>query len=191
MNKKYDIMVYIGRFQPFTKEGHTNIVNKALQMSSKVVICIGSVNKERSIKNPFTYYERCNIIKSSMENNDNILFRPIPDFSSDKEWIENIKFQVEDVCVTLGINPLDAKIALIGMDKDESSYYLEYFNFWDYIEYKKPENIVSATDVRDILFSDNFDIEKLKNLVHNSTIEFLKTFKNSMYYISITNKENK
>lgn len=182
MNKKYDIIVYIGRFQPFTKEGHTNIVNKALQLGSKLVMCIGSSNKERSTKNPFNYYERCHIIKTSMENNNNILFRPIPDFDSDEEWIENIKYQIRDVCITLGVDPSTSKIALIGMDKDESSYYLEYFNFWDYIEYEKPEFIVSATDVRNILFSEKLDVEKLKKLVHDTTINYLESFRKSDHF---------
>ncbi|AXH72854.1 MAG: bifunctional nicotinamide mononucleotide [Caudoviricetes sp.] len=179
MKKKYDIVVYIGRFQPFTKNGHDRVVKAALTYGNKLVMGIGSSNKERSEKNPFSYYERCNIIKK-VTNNDNILFRPLDDYESDDEWIENVKFQIEQACVTIGIDSNVAKIALIGMDKDESSYYLKYFSFWDYICFEKPtDEIVSATDVRKILFCEKTHINETLKYVHQSTLDFLTEFKNT------------
>lgn len=168
---KYDVAVFIGRFQPLTKAGHGEVIKKAIEISENVFIGIGSANLERSVKNPFSYEERESIINSVFPQVNCIA---IDDKNTDEEWVNNVIDKVAEKCKNLGINYEEAKITLIGMDKDSSSYYLKYFNFWDFTEFPKPEEIISATDVRNSLFEDNMD--EVKNLVHDTTFKFLEWF---------------
>ena len=185
MNKNYDVVVYIGRFQGFTKDGHSKVVEKAKSEGNHVVMAIGSVNKPRSIKNPFSYYERCSMIRNALDNDPQVLFRPIRDLKTDSIWVVEVKHEISKACETIGINYDDAKIALIGMDKDDSSYYIRYFPFWDMIEYEKPEVIVSATDARDILFDENKDVKEASSIVHDTSVKFFEDFRNSEHFKKI------
>ena len=54
------------------------------------------------------------------------------------------------------INPADARITVLGHEKDDSSYYLKLFPTWDYTEIPKPlchkGEVVGGTEIRDALF---------------------------------------
>ena len=41
MNKKYDTLVFIGRFQPF-HNAHLEIIEYAMEISKKVIVIVGS-----------------------------------------------------------------------------------------------------------------------------------------------------
>ena len=60
-NKKFDNLVFIGRFQPFHVE-HKRVIDIALKKSNNVQILIGSSGKARSVRNPFTFEERRDMI---------------------------------------------------------------------------------------------------------------------------------
>lgn len=60
---KYDALVFIGRFQPF-HNGHKAIVDAALKQAKEVIIVVGSSFASRNIRNPFTFDERRQMIKS-------------------------------------------------------------------------------------------------------------------------------
>lgn len=61
MTNKFDIAIFIGRFQPF-HNGHLAVVKKALAQAQYILILCGSSNTPRNLKNPFTFTERENII---------------------------------------------------------------------------------------------------------------------------------
>jgi len=52
--KEFDLLVFVGRFQPFHKE-HKRVIDIALEKSRHVLILVGSAGKARTIRNPFTY----------------------------------------------------------------------------------------------------------------------------------------
>ena len=185
------LLVHNGRFQGFTKDGHYKVIQQAKKYGRNVVLGIGSVNQPRSVKNPFTYFERCQMIREALDYDTSVLFRPIRDLKDDTDWVIEVKHEIAKACETIGVSYEYAKIALIGMDKDESSYYLKYFPFWDFIEYEKPESIVSATDARNILFQGMEKIEELENIVHDTTIKFFNKFKESEHYFSLVKDYNK
>jgi len=62
--KKFKLLFFIGRFQPF-HIGHYEVLIQALSMADTVLVLIGSAGKPRSIKNPWTYDERENMVRSS------------------------------------------------------------------------------------------------------------------------------
>lgn len=140
---KYDTMVFIGRFQPL-HIGHEAVIRKALSMAKEVVIVVGSAFQSRDIRNPFTFKERADIIREVFPN-DNLHIVPAQDFPyDDNRWIKGIQQAVESFTK-------NKNVALIGHEKDGTSYYLKLFPYW------KSESVtnidgINATDIRDTLF---------------------------------------
>ena len=62
--KKYKTGLVLGRFQTFHK-GHEYIINKALEICSKVLVFIGSSDKYGTQENPFSYELRKKLIKKN------------------------------------------------------------------------------------------------------------------------------
>ena len=61
-NYKYDYVVFIGRFEPF-HIGHQEVVQRALEIAERVIILVGSSNQPRTIKNPWTFGNRKEMIE--------------------------------------------------------------------------------------------------------------------------------
>lgn len=164
--RKYDLLVFVGRFQPFHL-GHKKVVDRAFELADKVLILAGSANVSRSIRNPFTYEERKNMIykcfvRNSSEDEDvlkQLIIRPLNDVMyNDLGWIKQVQEVVMNVCYERFINPTDKtiKIGLIGADKDHTSYYLKLFPNWGFedVAYLSPEVPIEGTNIR----NDYFDI---------------------------------
>jgi bifunctional NMN adenylyltransferase/nudix hydrolase len=164
-NKKYDLIVYIGRFQP-DHNGHQATRNHARTLSDNVLVLIGSANGPRTTRNPWTYQERVDAISDNTPF-DGLHFEPLTDYSyNDNKWIQQVGGQVNKT--VSGIKKLkgelfDAirneqfKIAVIGHDKDHSSFYLNYFPQWDYIEmpaFPANEETIDSTRIRQLMFSN-------------------------------------
>lgn len=79
--------LFIGRFQPFHK-GHKSIIDKIIADGYTPVILIGSVQEFRTFKNPFTYIEREQMLRSVY--GDSILITPLCDQPDNKTWKEQI-----------------------------------------------------------------------------------------------------
>lgn len=61
-DKPYNVLVFIGRFQPF-HNGHKRVIDRALELADNVLVLVGSSNRSRSIRNPFTFEERKDMIE--------------------------------------------------------------------------------------------------------------------------------
>lgn len=146
---EYDYIVYIGRFQPF-HAGHEATIRKALTMAKKVIVLVGSSNVARSSKNPFSYEERREMIEKTMQDDD-VLVDELWDTPTDDLWVKDVGSTVRHV-VTMNHSGMleEPVIGIIGLEKDDSSYYLKRFPLWDHIPM---ENIggLNATDIREIL----------------------------------------
>ena len=160
MIKKYDTLVFIGRFQPFHL-GHKKIVDIALTLSKELVIVIGSSNSSRDIRNPFTAKEREDIIRATYPHSEypHIRFVHAEDYRyNTQKWLKQIR---QDVLYQISIghnlryldNPEKANIGLIGHSKDNSSYYLKLFPEWGSVSVPNFENLNSTT-IRESLFND-------------------------------------
>ena len=93
--------LFIGRFQPLHK-GHVNAIRELFKKYDKIVIAIGSTNKQDS-KNPFSFQERKSMLNSVLRKYK----RPyriigVPDVKSDEEWKEELirNSKKSDVVVT-------------------------------------------------------------------------------------------
>lgn len=160
-NKKYDVAVVIGRFQPLHL-GHHALLRRAAELAHTVKIVIGSANSPRTPKNPFTWEERKEMILKSRRRifstpesqHASLEFVPIEDrLYQDTLWAQ----QVIEAC---SVDP-DQRTVLVALDKDESTYYISQFNgIWD-ISVGPPEkhkgiletdSVLNATDIRYSMF---------------------------------------
>lgn len=193
--KKYDLVFFIGRQQPTTIP-HVKTIVEAFDHGDQVAVLIGSVDIARDPKNPFTYEERRNMVNWAIEdamaedllNNRSLTFKDSfhvfgvrDDLYNNQIWAS----QVQNIVYNLTGGNKDAKVALIGHKKDDSTFYLDMFPEWDFIETPSFGDI-NATDIRKVMFDVvakkrwSQEIEdQLAGMVPTSTISFLKGFTDS------------
>ena len=149
-----DYLVFIGRFEPF-HNGHAAVARLALGRAKKLIFLVGSADTPRTIKNPWTVAERAVMIQSALaEAADRLIIRPLRDsLYNESQWIANVQRTVAEAIKADGGSP-DARIGLVGQDKDASSYYLREFPQWDLVDVRHTEAL-SATELRRYLFEAN------------------------------------
>jgi bifunctional NMN adenylyltransferase/nudix hydrolase len=187
--KIFDTTFFIGRFQPFHNV-HRKIIVEASEFSKKIVIVLGSHNQPRTLKNPFLSHERKQMIENSLrERNDidvedcEIIFEYVEDsLYNDREWIAN-------VTAIINKNKNSENNAIIGHEKDESSFYLKEFPFLTFKEMGKRE-ILSSTDIRSLYFKEKMNINFLSGVVPESVLTFLKGFSQTPVFEQIIRERN-
>ncbi|CAB4162532.1 bifunctional nicotinamide mononucleotide adenylyltransferase/ADP-ribose pyrophosphatase [uncultured Caudovirales phage] len=179
MAKQYDTIVYIGRFQPF-HNAHVEIIRRAGLMTKRLVVIVGSAFQPRTFKNPFTEVERESMIFHSIKDRDfGLKIRYNTDtIYNDQAWAIRIQNIVNE-CTMLG-----DKIAIIGHKKDESTFYLDMFPQWDFIDQDLIEPL-NATNVRDLYFRKNCNMNFIKSVVPEVVFKFLVDFKDTKEYNQI------
>lgn len=155
MKKEYDLLVFMGRFQPFHL-GHQAVIDEALKKAEQVLVIIGSSDGPRSLRNPFTYEEREAMITEVYgERHPKISFGSVPDYPyNDTKWIAAVRKEITktaEICQQISGKPVKS-IGLIGHSKDKSSYYLKSFPELKSVEVEDYKGI-NATDIREDLFS--------------------------------------
>jgi bifunctional NMN adenylyltransferase/nudix hydrolase len=173
--------VFIGRFQPF-HNGHKHVIDYGLSKAEKVIILVGSSNRTRSIRDPWTFEERFKMITNSFSDfqNKRIIVHPIDDFVyNDEAWILNIQNIVSKI--TNSSND----ICLLGHKKDNTSYYINLFPQWKSLSVDNYQSI-NSTDIRKDYFSEFRQFEN--SLVPLAVNVFLENFKHSNEYADIRNE---
>ena len=147
----YDFLVFIGRFQPF-HAGHKRVLDAALSQGRRVIVLTGSARQPRSIRNPWTWEERAEMIRGSYDADEaeRILVAPLLDTPyHDQSWIGRVQATVQGLVCQYQTEP--PRIALIGHAKDRTSYYLKMFPQWDAIDVPQ-DAVMDATTLRRALF---------------------------------------
>ncbi|KVP96732.1 hypothetical protein WJ97_12695 [Burkholderia ubonensis] len=168
----YDVVVYIGRFEPY-HTGHHALVHQALALGRQVVLVLGSAGEPRSRKNPFFAAEREAMIAASVAGADaqRLLFTAVQDFGDNDAWVAAVHAAVESKA------PGAARVALIGHFKDASSYYLNHFPSWR-LESVGRANELDATTVRNVMFDHTRTLEArlqtLQDMVPAGALTFIK-----------------
>ena len=151
----YDFLVFIGRFQPFHL-GHRKVIEEALHRAQHVVVLVGSAFAAPSHRNPFSFDERRRMITDSFTASEaeRLIIRPLEDrLYNNTAWVEQVQETVDRVVETLHEFATSPRIGLIGVNKDNTSYYLKLFPQWGSVEVKA-ETLLGATELREGLFSD-------------------------------------
>lgn len=169
---KYDLVVLIGRFQPF-HNAHKNLVKRASLLAPNVLVVVGSAGAAPNIKNPWSYDERYNMIRESTNDiSADIFVRPVRDYRANIDWIEEVNRLVEGVLSFPNIRGL--KIGIIGHSKDLTSTYLNYFPQWDLIEapaYPERGETIDATKIRKLYFKH--ELAFIEGVVPNPVFDIL------------------
>lgn len=160
-----DLAVYIGRFQPLHL-GHLHAINRGMTLANHVLVLMGDTGGARSIKNPWTYEERRQMLMRSLPTDTasspdcapRVLTGQLMDVPyNDQLWLANVQKAVADASAAIGGA---RRIILIGHEKDNSSYYLKKFPQWTFHDtgYEEFEGQyarkIDATKIREFIFED-------------------------------------
>jgi len=171
--------VFVGRFQPF-HIGHAHVVAQALEKVDKLIIVIGSADRARNTRNPFSTAERMDMIRRSFHwesENGRIILRGIPDYPSDDRWETELRKIVASITSASGPG---ATVGLVGESKDHSSFYIKKFPEWGPIEIDPGFHLISATHIRARFISPLPEIAV--NHLPTGTIEVLTEFQKGPYF---------
>lgn len=184
MSKPYDALVLIGRFQPF-HNAHCEIVKRATALTSRLIIVAGSAAQPRTYKNPFTSREREQMIRAATSglNLEITVGANIDTIYNDQAWAVRVQKIVGDsIHSTKG--PGQYKIGIIGHKKDDSSFYLDMFPQWEFVNVEEIEPL-SAVNIRDLYFKRNANMNFIRHVVPETTFDFLTSFKETPEYDQI------
>ena len=85
------IGVFLARFQPLHK-AHLFVIETALKECDKVVILMGSSNKDSMLRNPFNFQLRHSLLRDSLHNSEDmqrIEIYELPDWSQEDKEEDN------------------------------------------------------------------------------------------------------
>lgn len=184
--KEFDVLIFIGRFQPF-HHGHYRVLKQALELAEQVIVLIGSSYKPRTIKDPWTFDERALMIEKCFpeaSGNQNVLDKlitlPISDsVYNDAAWVEQVQLRVGGWISFTGKDPKDVKMGIIGHTKDRTSFYLKYFPQWEQVEVGNSAGL-SATEIREYYFKGMFNM--LEAGVPKVLQGYLSEFRESVHF---------
>lgn len=184
-NKKFGTVVYILRAQPLHK-GHIETIKRAGELGDNVILIVGSAYRPRDYKNPFTYEERKDMIHNAIQEYElNIKTGakfwtfPIRDtLYDDTAWVTSVQN-----IVYKNSNPKET-IAIIGHEKDESSFYLKMFPTWSFVNQDLVEPL-DATQIRQLYFSAKSNTNFFASVITKSTKLFLDDFQKTAEFTQI------
>lgn len=183
MSKKYDAILFIGRFHPL-HNAHVEMLQRAADLSNKLIVIMGSANQPRTFKNPWSDTERQSVLEQALTQIKTVKNDPDFSFVVDKNpdtihdnpaWASRVEKIVAKYTTD------DDRIAIIGHKKDETSFYIDMFPQWDIIDQELIEQL-NASDIRDLYFKNDANLKYLKHVVPDITYQFLTKFKEQPEY---------
>jgi nicotinamide-nucleotide adenylyltransferase len=153
--------LFIGRFQPFHL-GHLATVKFALGNVEGLVVVIGSAQRSHEIRNPFTAGERIQMIKDSLDADNEIDIRriliiPVPDIYVHSLWTHQVDILVPSYEVVF---TNDIFTALLFKERG--------IKIVQPMLYQRKE--LSATEIRSRIANDG----DWKNLVTQQTVKVIE-----------------
>lgn len=152
--------VFIGRFQP-VHIGHVDALKQAASRCDVLLILVGSANACRSIKNPWTFRERSQMLVQKLHPTGigDYVIRPVNDYPyNDPQWISDVRETVDSVYHS-SIN----EIILFGHWK-EGNDYLRWFPDWKFQDLQATHHL-NATQVREQMYKTGS--QELPKTVHD------------------------
>lgn len=154
------IGVLIGRFSGLHRV-HMEHIERAAYENDMVVIILGSPNRCKSIKNPWSFEERKELIHLNINSSKTIAHRnvsilPVNDHPDDEVWRKNVHYNVDRYAQDGSI------VTLYGSNKDASSYYTQIFPEWKQRLVLSTPNVDAAT-IRECFFDAYQTIGKISS----------------------------
>lgn len=152
--------VLIGRFEP-RHLGHNSIIKQAAKECGHLLVLIGSANRPRSVRNPWTYMERLADLRVAIPDligdNQGFSVYPVNDYRySNTQWVSDVEGAVGHLMESNSryFHPdiWDRQPILFGHTKPDTGY-LKDFPHWGYKELHS-EYEGCATHIREQMFTD-------------------------------------
>jgi bifunctional NMN adenylyltransferase/nudix hydrolase len=179
MKKSFDVAVVIGRFQP-VHNGHLELFRHAAKIADNVLVIVGSAHQPRTIKNPFTVEDRVSMIEPCLRSLAVSRFSIVPNIDTiynDAAWAVRVQEIVNNY-----LGKIDGtKVAIVGHKKDDTSFYLDMFPQWSFVDVGSVEPL-DATSVRELFFAERMNMNFIRSVVPASTLAFLGAFATSSDY---------
>ena len=170
--KQFHKAVVIGRFQ-LPHIGHQTLFQKAAEVADNLVIVVGSIGQPKTPKNPFSFEERKEMILKLVPKDVPTEIIAVRDQRyNNNNWVVDVVNKVNST-FPKGWTDYPPKVALVGHKKDTSSFYLDLFPQWKFIEVEHYAEI-NATDIRHFMF--NYPSQTPLGLPI-STMNFIKEWK--------------
>ena len=149
--KPYKLGIFVGRFQVF-HTGHEMILRKGIELCSQVGIFVGSSQESGTLKNPFSYEMREEMLTKVL-GEDNVSIYPLPDI-----WIGNNSkwgdYVLENVVERFGITP---DLFISGKEERRISWFDSVAGL-AIAELYIPKSIdISATQMREYMITGDYD----------------------------------
>ncbi len=147
---RFDYLVFIGTFEPF-HNGHQAVIARALALARKVIVLVGSADKPRTTRNPWSAAERTAMIQMAFgQQISRLMIRPLRDhLYNDPLWVADVQRIVSETVQSDGEGQ---HVGIIGHETDASRCCLRMFPQWECVRSPGVEGI-SAADLREHLFS--------------------------------------
>lgn len=192
MQKKKKLSVFIGRFSPF-HNGHAADMDLIGSTSDHMLVLIGSSYRSRSLKNPFTYLERREVIEHYLLRNKVCEFGILPledNPYNDNEWIASVQSKIKQYQSDFKLEDYD--VELVASNKEDLTAYPHWFPGFKkrtIPAYRDTDgSILAATDIRDSYFGRDVSdqsVQVFMNSVPKETIWFLAEFQNTRQYADL------
>ncbi len=146
--KPFQLGIIVGRFQTL-HTGHELMIDKALALCEQVGVMIGSSQEARTLKNPFSYEERREMLQTVY--GDALTIFPLPDIGvgNNCAWGEYVLNKVKEC---FGMLP---DLLVSGKESRRSSW-LDNEEGHNVSELYVPKSIeISATEMREYFIRDD------------------------------------
>lgn len=171
--------VFIARLQP-PHRAHIQCLERALEKAEQVVIVLGSDRTARNLRNPWTAHDREQMVRRCFdyETGQRLHFVAVRDQPyNDTHWMADVHQKVR---VITG----DADVALVGHVKDRTSFYLDFFPQWTFLDLGLMHDL-NATDIREQFFEEgkvpprSWKDRNWRHAVHDGVRDFMDEFRAS------------
>lgn len=169
------LAVWIGRANPPHK-GHTESFEEALESNDRLAILVGSANRSRSWRGPFTAFERETFIRQALgQKAERVDFIGIDDrLYDDAYWARSVRAAVQ----ACNNKHKFERIVLTGFPKDRTSDYLNWFPEWESVpsilKLNNQGQILNATDFRRAIFLNDGDMDEFGIKEANAVRKWIK-----------------
>jgi bifunctional NMN adenylyltransferase/nudix hydrolase len=129
--RSYRHAVFPGRFQPYHR-GHHGALAFALEIADNVIVVIGSAQRPRTPRDPWSAPEREAMIRACLapEAQPRVRFLHQRDYLyNDSLWLTDVQRQAMAAIAALGGG---GPVALVGLPRDQAAHYLRLFPQWKF-----------------------------------------------------------
>lgn len=172
--KPNKLSVVVGRFQPL-HNGHIELINHARSIADKTIVIIGSAYEAPSVKNPFSVYDRIDMVQNTF-NDENIIIVGMEDFLyRDNIWYSHFTNLIMKNVEELGITKEDVVVVACNKDGATSNHNETISSLGFKVETFNLSQTLDATTIRNAMFEGEILRDKLDLNVAGIVENFMET----------------